>query len=60
MTDFSLEGYKFVSVKYCYVIPLLNKDSTTTTTTTAATAAAAADAAAAAATTTTTKVLTFP
>ena len=46
--------YKFISVKRCYVLSSLNKDSATTTPTTTTTAAAAAAAAATTTTTTTT------
>ena len=38
--DFSLEGYKFITIRHCYVLPSLqvNKDYTTTTAAAAAVA----------------------
>ena len=39
--DFSLEGYKFITIRHYYVLPSLNKDSATTTTAAAGVAAGA-------------------
>ena len=36
--DFSLEGYKFITIRHYYVLPSLNKDSTSTTAAAAAVA----------------------